>query len=158
MVGELKQAEDDTRNVAHVLHALNSSCSSILVKTSDSDIVVILIGHYGRFHAINEDRDSMQSMSNSRSLWNWEEKRILNIGSMSNALGPARSVALPLFVTLTGCDTTSGFKGRSKGICFKAWKRNPQELTDVFCELMKQPFQTFSLDPPIFKALENFFL
>lgn len=55
MVGEFKQEEADTRTVVHILHALNSSCSSITVKTSDSDIVVILIGHYGRFHEINED-------------------------------------------------------------------------------------------------------
>ena len=47
IVGEFKQEEVDTRIVTHILHALNSSCSAIIVKTSYSDIVVILIGHYG---------------------------------------------------------------------------------------------------------------
>lgn len=152
MVGEFKQEEADTRIVVHILHALNSSCSSIIVKTSDSDIVVILIGHYGQFHEISEDCQIHVLYGTGKN------KRILSIGSMSNALGPARSIALPLFVALTGCDTTSGFKGRSKGICFKAWKRSPPELTDVFCDLLKQPFQTFSEDSSIFKALENFFV
>ena len=77
---------------------------------------------------------------------------------MSNALGPSRSVALPLFVALTGCDTTSGFKGRSKGICFKACKKCPPEITDVLCAIVNQPFKTFREDSTIFNALENFFV
>lgn len=50
---------------------------------------------------------------------NWEKQnKTLNMGSMSNALGPARIVALPLFVALTVSDRTSGFKERSNEIFF----------------------------------------
>ena len=94
MVGEFKQEEADTRIVAHILHALNSSCPSIIVKTSDSDIVVILTDHYGGFHEINEDSQIHVLYGTGKN------KRILSIGSMSNALGPTRSLALPLFVWL----------------------------------------------------------
>lgn len=94
MVGEFKEKEADTRILVPILHVLKSSCSTIIVKMSESDVVVILIGHYGRFHEINEDCKIHVLLGTGKVI------RILSIGSMSNALGLARSVALPLFVTL----------------------------------------------------------
>ena len=41
-------------------------------------------------------------------------KRGINIRELACALGVQSSAALPLFVTLTGCDSTSAMEGRSK--------------------------------------------
>ena len=36
--------EADTRIVIHVLHALQSGCKSVVIRTVDTDVVVILVG------------------------------------------------------------------------------------------------------------------
>ena len=44
--------EADTRIVLHVIHALNHGATNVLVRTVDSDVVVILINQFGRFVTI----------------------------------------------------------------------------------------------------------
>ena len=39
--------EADTRIVIHVIQALQSGCTSVLVRTVDTDVVVILFGKFG---------------------------------------------------------------------------------------------------------------
>ena len=43
------QEEADTRIILHIIHALNCLFSSILIKTSSSDVIVILIHHLHHF-------------------------------------------------------------------------------------------------------------
>ena len=47
------QEETDTRIILHIIHALNCGFSSILIKTSDSDVIVILIHHLQHFDTIS---------------------------------------------------------------------------------------------------------
>ena len=46
------QEEADTRIIIHIIHALNWGFSRILIKTSDSDVIVILIHHLPHFDTI----------------------------------------------------------------------------------------------------------
>ena len=47
------QEEADTRIILHIIHALNCLFSSILIKTSSSDVIVILIYHLHHFDTIS---------------------------------------------------------------------------------------------------------
>ena len=47
------QEEADTRIILHIIHALNCLFSSILIKTSSSDVIVILIHHLHHFDTIS---------------------------------------------------------------------------------------------------------
>ena len=44
--------EADTRIVVHVLHALEQGMKSVLVRTVDTDVIVILVGVYAKLATI----------------------------------------------------------------------------------------------------------
>lgn len=55
-----------------------------------------------------------------------------------NGLGLNRASALPMFHSLTGCDTVSSFAGIGKVTAWGAWMSYPQ-VTDAFLEISKCP-------------------
>ena len=92
--------EADTRLLVHVM---NSGCSTCLVRTVDTDVVVILIG---KFHCL-------LTLHLSARIWvafgTGKNFEYLDINSISRALGKQKSLALPVFHSFIGCDTTSTF-------------------------------------------------
>ena len=52
------QEEADTRIILHIINALNCLFSSILIKTSSSDVIVILIHHLHHFDTISTGETS----------------------------------------------------------------------------------------------------
>ena len=109
--------EADTRMVIHVLHALNEGAKTILVQTVDSDVVVILIHHFHRFDTLSQGCQLLVNFGNGK------HNRILNIRKISTALKIQRCIALPLWVALTGCDSTSSMRWQLKRKAFITWKR-----------------------------------
>ena len=57
---------------------------------------------------------------------------------MSSCLGPDKSLALPMFHALTGCDTVSAFVGHGKKTAWATWNSLP-ELTDALLTLARAP-------------------
>ena len=104
----MHQEEADTRIILHIIHALNCGFSSILIKTCDSYVIVILIHHLQHFDTISTGCNTTVNYGTGKT------QRVINIRELACALGVQRSVDLPLFVTLTGYDSTSAMKGRSK--------------------------------------------
>ena len=103
-----KQEEADTRIIIHILHALTCGSLNVLVKTSDSDVIIILVHHFPQFSQVSKGCSVMVKFGIGKS------QKLINIRELHDGLGPNRSKALPLFVALTGCDTTSSLKGHSK--------------------------------------------
>ena len=60
-------------------------------------------------------------------------------------------------MTLTGCDSTSAMKGRSKRMCFSAWKKCSPYVTECMVELLDSPLQPLQMDAK-FDALEELFI
>ncbi len=57
--------------------------------------------------------------------------RVLSLSAqMGNRVGPEKSIALPMFHALTGCNTVSGFVGHGKKSAWSTWNSFP-ELTDA---------------------------
>ena len=75
-------------------------------------------------------------------------------GQLSKALGLHRSIPLPLWFALIGCDSTSSFKCQSKRTAYNYWKKCQASVTQVMKNLMENPFT--KLDLHSVQALEEF--
>ena len=152
MITVCNQEEADTRIILHIIPALNCGFSSILVKTSDSDVFVIRIHHLQHF-------DTISTGCNITVIYGIGKRHsdASNIREPACALGVQRSAALPLFVTLTGCDSTSAMERRSKIICFSAGKKYSPRVKECMVELLDSQFQHLHLDAK-FDALEELFI
>jgi hypothetical protein len=95
------QEEADTRVV---LHALYEDCpSSIVVRSPDTDVLVMML-YYSK--SINVPFYLDTGTGNKR--------RLIDVKSLSSALGPDMCSALPAYHAMTGCDHTSAFVRRGK--------------------------------------------
>ena len=90
--------EADTRIFVHVNHATKCENKNIVIRTVDSDVVVL-----GVYAARLLDIHLWIAFGTGKSF------RYLAAHKISNALGEGRTKALPLFHALTGCDTASFF-------------------------------------------------
>ena len=72
-------------------------------------------------------------------------------------MGVQRSAALPLFVTLTGSESVSAMKGRSKRMCVSVWNKCSPRDTEYMVELLDSPFQPLQMDAK-FDAFEKLFI
>ena len=98
------QSEVDTRIFLHIAHASGQGHQTAYVRTVDSDIVVLVIRFFPTLGLVE--------------LWvgfgSGKKLRDIPIHDICSDLGPSRSVALPVFNAITGCDTTSHFLGCGK--------------------------------------------
>jgi len=140
--------EADTRILLHVLHALECGAKTVLVRTVDTDVVVLLIGKFSEFsqHALI---DIWVSFGVGRS------HRMYHINAMFNLLGECKAKALPMFHSFTGCDTTSSFSGRGKKSAWEAWKSYPN-VTNAFVHITENPFDVLDTSSEVFQVLERF--
>ena len=78
--------------------------------------------------------------------------RYLAAHEMASCLGPERSLALPMFHAMTGCDTVSSFVGHGKKTAWTIWKSLP-ELTGILLKLADLPAR---VTEEAMKAIERF--
>lgn len=100
--------EVDTRLVVHIADALKKWLSTCLVRTVDTDVIVILIGKFPYVIAVNSDASIWVAFGVGKNFVFW------HINTICSNLGEAKSTALPFFHSFTGCDTTSRFFRRGK--------------------------------------------
>jgi len=121
--------EADTRMLLHVAHAANSGHAKVMIRTVDTDVVVIAIGCFHRLSNISE-------------LWlafgTGKNFRYISIHGIVKALGEERASSLLFFHAFTGCDTVSSFAGRGKKTAWEVWNAFP-EVTATFKQLSSEP-------------------
>jgi hypothetical protein len=97
--------EADTRMLLHVADAVKNGHTRVMIRTVDTDVVVLAVACFSRFTGIAE-------------LWVafgvGKHLRFIAIHEVVPALGLERAHALPFFHAFTGCDTVSCFAGRGK--------------------------------------------
>ena len=106
--------EADMRIVVHVTDALKKGRSTCVVRTVDTDVVVILIGKLFYFTTLNSAANIWVAFGAGKSYMYW------HINTIYHNLGEERSLALPFFHHFTGCDTTSAFFRRGKRLAWEA--------------------------------------
>lgn len=138
--------EADTRIFLHLSHAVNHGHEKAYIRTVDSDIIVLALRFFGEL-----------KMSE---LWvcfgTGKKIRDIAIHELYSTLGPSRALAIPLFHSLTGCDSTSHFHMYGKKSAWVAWMNTPG-LTDTLIQLMGNP-QSFNIDSVHMQRLERFII
>ena len=136
--------EADTRLLVHVIDSLNAGCSTCLVRTVDTDVVVILIGMFHHLLTLNLSAKIWLAFGTGKNF------AYFDINSISSALGKQKSLALPVFHSFIGCDTTSTFFGKGKKFAWEAWNCYT-EATRAFIYIAK-----LDTDSQYFHHLERF--
>ena len=109
--------EADTMIIYHVIHA-SKSCNRIVVQCSDTDVFVGLIAY--------------ASQIDSECLMQVAPDKIYNIKAISASIGEERSRGLMALHTLTGCDITGKFRGKSKIPWLTAYLKETEDIINYF--------------------------
>ena len=120
--------EADTRLMVHALDATLCGHRRIQIRSNDTDVVVLAI--------------SVASSISVDELWiaygTGKHLRNIPAHSIAASLGREKASALPMFHSITGCDTVSFFGGRGKKTAWDVWNVFP-ELTPVLEALAASP-------------------
>ena len=114
----------DAHIFVHARHASVNSMKRILIRTVDTDVVILAIASAKKL----EVEELWVAFGVGKHL------RYLPIHKIAGSLTTKQCEGLPFFHALTGCDTVSYFSGKGKKTAFQAWKCYP-EVTEVFCAL-----------------------
>ena len=118
------QEEADTRLLLHAADCVRQKHSIIIIRTSDTDVVVLAF--------------SLSQQLGAKELWTSFETgkhfRFIAIHDIVSKLGPDKCKALPVFHAITGCDTVSFIAGRGKLKAWEAWMAFPP-VTQGFLKL-----------------------
>ena len=140
--------EADMRIMVHIRHALEHGAETVLVRTVDTDVMVIHVGLFFDLITIQPSSDFWIAFSMGKNY------RLYHINSICESLGEPRSRALPVFHAFSGCDMTSAFNGKGKKSVWRAWQAY-DDATETFVCLAKHPFMLLDADTDNFQKLER---
>jgi hypothetical protein len=116
--------EADTRILLHVEHAGRHGLKRVMIRTMDTDVLVLAIGKYSKLSL----EELWVSFGTGKGL------KYFPVHTIATRLGDDRARALPGFHAFTGCDQTSSFAGKGKKTAWDTWL-NFDGVTTAF-ELM----------------------
>ena len=149
-MSDCNHEEADTRIIVHLQDAIaNGGPVTALIRTVDTDVVVILIGKFFNLKRINQNVQIWVAFGMGKSF------RYLSINGICAALGEQKSRALPMFQAFCGCDTTSAFNGKGKQSSWRDWSLYGDIITASLEYLSAHPFQELDLNSPHFQSLER---
>ncbi|KAJ8037689.1 hypothetical protein HOLleu_18575 [Holothuria leucospilota] len=146
---ECDHEEADTRIMVHLQDALENGSIVCQVRTVDPDVIVILIGKFHHLLTLNPDANIWVAFGTGKHF------SFIHVNEICMALGEDTSVALPVFHSFTGCDTTSAFYRKGKNVAWDAWKCYPA-VTQAFTYMAMNPYARLETDTQHFKLLERF--
>ena len=120
--------EADSRIVLHLCDAGTRGHQKIMVRTGDTDVVVIIVS-------------ALQNIPVTEvwiSFGVGRHHRYIAAHEIAHAMGPCKARSLAMFHAFTGCDTTSFFAGRGKKTAWDTWAVFP-EVTEAFWSLSEAP-------------------
>ena len=120
--------EADNRMIVHIRDMLENGIKSILLRTNDSDVIVILIGFMTQF--LEWDTDVKIWVDFGTGIY----RKNIFINDVFEYLGESVSMGILFFHAFTGCDSTSSFFKKSKATWFKSWLSYPlySDITPAF--------------------------
>ena len=134
--------EADTRMMLHALHSSRQGHTMVLIRTVDTDVVVIAISQF-QYLGISE-------------LWIafgvGKQFHYIPVHAIASQLGPDKAGALLFMHSVTGCDTVSAFAGRGKKTAWDIWRVYP-EITSTFQYMSSCPE---SVSPEVLLQIERY--
>jgi len=143
------QEEADTKICVHVNDALKKGARNILVRTVDTDVVVLLVSIFCQLHSAFSDFNIWVGFGIGNHF------RYYDINSICQNLGVQTCQALPFFHAFTGCDTTSQFLGKGKKSVWESCKAYPDTFK-AFIFATDHPFQMLELESFEMEILERY--
>ena len=140
--------EADTRMLIHLLDALWNGCTNCLVRTVDTDVLVILLGKFHHLVALCQDVNVWVAFGSGKNYTHY------HINAIYEDLGREKCLSLSVFHCFTSCDTTSAFFGRAKKSAWEAWNCFP-DVTSAFVFMALHPHMKMGIDTEHFQALEH---
>lgn len=134
-------AEADTRVILHMIEADKSTTGDIVIRATDTDILVLILHH---LHRVSSTVWMEAGTSGQGNL------RYVNVTKIAAEIGPEMCAALPGLHAFTGCDYTSAFT--------KKGKKKPYELvrkSDNFQTAFASLSQTEPTEETV-KVLQDF--
>ena len=112
---ESNQEETDTRVVLYLNYAVKLGYKSAVVRTSDSDILFILL-HYAHSIPLTIYLDTGSG----------KHRQIVNVSELSESKGADYCTTMLGLYVFTGEDVTSAFKGKGKVGPLKKLQKHPR--------------------------------
>lgn len=126
--------EADTRMILHARQAVESGHTNIMLRSSDTDVLVLAVAHFKQVGA--------------EEFWiatgTGKHYRYIPVHEVYQSLGPSRSAGLPFLHAFSGCDTVSSFTNVGKKThwivansndsfwpAFEMLSKCPQTITDT---------------------------
>ena len=123
-------SEADTRILLHLVHAAEHGHTKVYVRTVDSDVVVWAVRC---FEPLGQSEPWVGFGTGNH-------YRNITIHTIRSNIGPLlKSLALPLFHSLTGCDTTPQFLGCGKKTAWASRSSIPELMPDTLLALTYNP-------------------
>ena len=123
--------EADYRMILHVNDMVRNNMKNIIVKTVDSDVVIICCSY---FHEIVGLQTLWIAFGKGKDL------KYIPVHDIAKAFGAEKSKGLLFFHAFTGCDSNSSFYDQGKKKPWAVWKEN-SEFTTIFNQLSSTPEQ-----------------
>ncbi|CAG9821995.1 unnamed protein product [Phaedon cochleariae] len=142
--------EADGRLMLHVNDMVENGIRCIVIRSSDTDVLVLTVSHY---HALHR--------KGLRELWlhfgAGLKRRFISVHGIAGVLGEDTSIALRGFHAFTGCDTVSFFGSRGKQSAWNAFL-NCSKREDIILAFKKlsHPMLEDTIDDDLIKTLERF--
>ena len=141
--------EADSRMFVHLLDALEEGNNKIMLRTVDTDVVVICLGKFHNLKASFPDLEIWIKFGSGKDIRN------IHVNALCESLGKPKSRSMPFFHALTGSDTTSAFKGKAKKTAWQTWM-SCDMITPVFEHFSQDPFTDINRNSSEFHDLEKF--
>ena len=109
----------------HLMNTLENGLNSIVVRTVDTDVMVVLISEFHAIHKVFPEADIWIAFGTGKNS---------GFTTVCGNLGRDKSHSLPTFHAFTGCDTSFSFFGKTKKSAWEAWN-----LFSVANEAFLQP-------------------
>ena len=102
-----KLEEADTKIILHALDASAQGATQLSIYSPDTSVLVLALR---RYPDLCSNSCFVTGSGSSR--------RVINLKSIADALGPTKTAVLPTFHALTGADVTRSFSGKGKATCW----------------------------------------
>jgi len=118
------QEEADTKMILHAVDASRHGATEVNIHSPDTDVFILAIRRYTELceHTL---------FVTGRGL----NHRVIPLKPIVQALGNAKTAALPAFHALSGADNTGIFAGRGKLVCWKAFQAADTHVISALCNL-----------------------
>ena len=135
------QEEAHTKIILHAADATSDGAMEIQVHSPDTDVFVLALRRYPELCA-----------NVSFVTGKGRNRRAIKLQAIVQALGEARTAALPAFHALSGADNTGCFSGHAKPLCWKAFLNVDEDVVKEMAKLGTAPTPS----DETMKAIEKF--